>query len=126
MWGMVAAAIASVAVVVALQAQEHRMAATSSAPSAPAAGTVIFSFSDDEAMRAFETQWQQRQTLMARMAVLQSYWKQEQANLAQVNEHLLATYHLDASNTYTLDRDRRVLLEHPQPPTEAVPPTPTP
>jgi hypothetical protein len=114
MWGVVAAAVASAIVVVALQAQEHRLAKAPPQPSTQAAeekGEVVFTFPDEAAMQTFATQWQQRQAMMARMAVLQDYWKQEQANLAQLNQQLLTDYHLDVSKAYTLDRDKRVLIE---------------
>ena len=114
MWGLVGAAVASVVVVVALQAQEHRLAATPAQPaqaSAKEEGKAVFTFPDDAKMQEFAARWQQRQAMMARMAVLQGYWKQEQANLAQMNQQLLTDYHLDVSKTYTLDRDKRVLLE---------------
>ncbi len=113
-WGVVAAAAASVVVVVALQAQEHRLTNTPPQPSTKAVeekGEVVFTFPDDTAMQTFAMQWQQRQAMMARMAVLQGYWKQEQANLAQLNQQLLSDYHLDVSKTYTLDRDKRALIE---------------
>ena len=120
LWGVIAAAGASVVVVVALQAQEHRLAKTPPPPVAQPAkeakeakeeGTAVFTFPDDATMQAFATLWQQRQVLLTKAAVLQDYWKQEQANLAHINQQLLTDYHLDVKNNYTLDRDKRVLIE---------------
>lgn len=119
-WGVIAAAIASVALVVALQAQEQRLAAQQEQVTAEKEeGKVIFTFADEEKMKAFAATWQQRQAMLAKMAVLESYWKQEQSRLDQTNQQLLADYQLDVNKSYTLDPDRRVLLESPQPATEA-------
>ena len=77
-------------------------------------------------MKEFTHLWQQRQTVLLRMTVLQSYWNEEQAALAKLNDQLATTYHLDATKNYSLDSTRRVLIErenpHPPPPTAGAAP----
>ena len=82
---------------------------------------VAFTFSDDDQMKQFAQLWQQRQVVLTRMAVLQDYWGLEQAGLGNINKELLSKFNLDVSKNYTLDTDRKVLLERETPPT----PTPT-
>lgn len=72
---------------------------------------VAFTFENDEKMEEFTRLWQQRQGMIVRMTVLQAYWNEEQAALAQVNNKLAADYQLDTSKNYSLDPKRRVLIE---------------
>ena len=62
-------------------------------------------------MRQFGQLWQQRQSVMGRLSMLQDYLDQEQASLTYVNQKLWSQYHLDVSKPYTLDTNRRVLVE---------------
>ena len=105
----------SVAVMVALQAQENQATPpTAESPSSTAPQEhVVFTFADDAQMRQFAQLWQQRQGMMARMVVLQGYWNQEQASLAKLNEQLLDQYHHDVAKNYALDSERKVLVEQP-------------
>ncbi len=122
MW-IVGAGVASVALMIALRAQEQSakpiaagQASSSAAPAAPAASgeeKVAFTFTDEEQMKQFAQVWQQRQALLTRMAVLQAYWNQEQGGLTQMNQQLLSQFNLDVNKNYTLDTDRKVLVEQP-------------
>ena len=85
---------------------------------------IAYTFDDEAKMKDFTQLWQQRQTVLLRMTVLQSYWNEEQATLAKLNNQLATTYHLDATKNYSLDSTRHVLIEREnlrssQPPTPA-------
>ena len=82
---------------------------------------IAYTFDDEAKMKEFTHLWQQRQTVLLRMTVLQSYWNEEQAALAKLNNQLATTYHLDATKNYSLDPTRRVLIERESPRTP--PPT---
>ena len=119
---VVGAGVASVALMIALRAQEQAAKpisasnppGPSSAPAAPVGPEVVaFTFTDDTQMNQFAQLWQQRQAALTRMAVLQSYWSQEQGILAQMNQQLLSQFNLDVNKNYTLDADRKVLVEQP-------------
>ena len=122
MW-VLGAGVASVALMIALRAQEQSakpiaggQASSSAAPAAPAASgeeKVAFTFTDEEQMKQFAQVWQQRQAALTRMAVLQAYWNQEQGALTQMNQQLLSQFNLDVNKNYTLDTDRKVLVEQP-------------
>jgi hypothetical protein len=126
-WILVAGAIVIGGVVLTLQAKEQgKTPAQPPAPApsgaaatqtgAPAEGeTIAFTFTDDAQMQQFARLWQMRQGTIARMAVLQAYWGQEQGNLKGVNEQLLSQYNLDVSKNYTLDTNRKALVERPAP-----------
>ena len=122
---IVGVGVTGVALMLALQAQERQTsapasvqkpAATPSAASKPAKETTAFTFKDDDQMKQFAQLWQQRQATLTKMAVLQSYFAQEQAVLADQNKQLLSSYSLDVSKNYTLDTDRKVLVEREAPP----------
>ena len=114
--------LVSLALVWALHAQERNTRDTSPGqPTAEAPGAedqIAFTFADEAQMQVFAQLWQQRQVMMTRMAVLQSYFQQEQSGLSQLNQQLLAQYNLDVMKNYRLDPDRKVLLELPTPPAE--------
>ena len=86
-----------------------------------AEGKVAFTFSNDDQMKQFAQIWQQRQVVLTRMAVLQDYWSLEQSGLGNINKDLLSKFNLDVSKSYTLDTDRKVLLERETPPPAAPP-----
>ena len=129
---IVGAGVASVALMLALRAQERQAStpAPAASPSSESAAeeNVIFTFSDEDQMRQFAQLWQQRQNAMTRMTVLQSYWNDEQASLGQLNQQLLSQYKVDAgqNHAYTLDPDRKVLIERPAPAGAAAQPGETP
>jgi hypothetical protein len=113
----------------ALRAQEQQAkpgaavapAASTAAPAAPGEEKVAFTFTDNAQVQQFAQLWQQRQAVLAKMAVLQSYWREEQANLGTVNQELLTRYNIDVNKNYTFDPNRKVLIEkeaQPQPPAE--------
>jgi len=87
---------------------------------------VVHTFADDAAMEAFAQLWQQRQSMVVRMAVLKAYWDSEQQLLNQLNDTLKTTYQVDVTQRYTLDNQRLVLIERPAPPApqEAAAPAP--
>ena len=123
---IVGAGIASVPLMFSLQAKERRSKAP--APAEPASTTqpaptappeqVAFTFTDETQMQQFAKLWQQRQAAITRMAVLQVYWDQEQAGLQLANEQLLSQYNLDVSKNYTLNTERKILIERETPPVE--------
>ena len=124
----IGAGVASVALMIALRAQEQQggKADPAKKEAAMAKGTataedkIAFSFSDDPQMQQFAQMWQQRQAVLTRMAVLQDYWNFEQSGLTASNKQLLEKFNLDVSKNYTLDTDRKVLVEREAvtPPTE--------
>ncbi len=89
---------------------------------------VAHQFDTDEQMRQFVQMWQKRQAIMVRMAVLESYFDQEQAVLAEVNKTLATDYHLDISGSknYTLDDKRKAIIERPGPAAPQATETPSP
>lgn len=104
--------------VVSAEAAKKKSDAQLAAPSAKPASQesapaekIAYTFDDEAKMKEFTHLWQQRQTILLRMTVLQSYWGEEQAALAKLNNQLAATYHLDATKNYSLDSARRVLIE---------------
>jgi hypothetical protein len=96
----------------------------------PASGSepekVVFTFENEEKMNEFTDLWQQRQAMILRMTVLQSFWNEEQTRLAQLNKQLETQYSVDVSKNYYLDGDRRVLLERETPPQVPAPAATTP
>jgi len=129
----IGAGITGVALMIALRAQEQpggkadpaKAAATAQDAAAPA-DKIAFTFSDDQKMQEFAQLWQQRQVVLTRMAVLQSYWNVEQGGLNETNKQLLEKFNLDVNKNYTLDTDRKVLVEReaaPQPTELGQPPT---
>ncbi|GEM_PF-2321234 len=119
---VVGAGVTSVALMFALRAQEQQVkpstttAAIAAAPAPKGPEKVAFTFADDTQLQQFGQLWQQRQASVAKMAVLQSYFKEEQANLGRVNQELLSRYNIDVNKNYTFDSARKVLLEQPMPP----------
>ena len=99
-------------------------AGTEDQPSSPDAAkpeesAVAFTFKYEDQMREFGKLWTLRQASLTRLAVLQDYATEEQAELAQLNKRLLSQYNLDIQKNYTLDTDRKTLIEKPLPsPTE--------
>ncbi len=83
--------------------------------------TAAHTFASEDEMKAFATLWQQRQTANIRMAVLQSLWDEQKAELKKVSDTITSTYQLDATKNYSLDAKRRVLVEHEAPPAPVSP-----
>lgn len=79
-------------------------------------GTVVHTFADEQELQAFGNLWQQRQGSGVRLAVLKSFWDEEDADLTKLNSTLTETYTLDVAKNYTLDAQRRVIIERPAPP----------
>ena len=87
---------------------------------------LVYTFENEEKMKEFETLWRKRQAAIVRMTVLQSYWNEEQAGLVELNNKLTTSYQVDITKNYSLDTQRRVLIEReeaPQPPEAPVAPT---
>ena len=91
--------------------KEQAAKKTEATPAAKAEEKIAFTFENDAKMEEFTKLWGQRQGMIVRMTVLQAYWNQEQAGLAQLNNKLAADYKLDATKNYSLDAKRRVLIE---------------
>ncbi len=87
---------------------------------------VAHTFASEDEMKAFATLWQQRQTANIRMAVLQSLWDEQKAELKKVSDTMTSTYQLDATKNYSLDAKRRALIEHEAPPAPVGPVATTP
>ncbi len=126
---IIGAGLTGAALMLVLQAQERQTGAPASAqkpaatPSAASGSEKIaFTFPDEDQMRQFAQLWQQRQATLTKMAVLQDYFTQEQTALADQNKQLLSTYNLDVSKNYTLDTDRKVLVEREAPPEQPAQP----
>lgn len=124
-WWMIGAGMTSVALTVALQAQERpatKPAAATTASNAPAAASqdpqekAAFTFTDDAQMRQFGQLMQKRQAMVTRMAVLQAYFENEQTGLKELNDELLNKYHLDTNKNYRLDPQHKTILEQPEEP----------
>ncbi len=81
----------------------------------------IFTFTTNEEMQEFAKIWQQRQGTLARMAVLQGYWNQEQDSAQRITQELTSRYHLDATKAYSLDPLRKALIEVERPEPAAPP-----
>ena len=106
--------LASLTVVVTLQAKERKeknQAAPAPQAVQPPQPPPAFTFTTDEEMQEFAKLWQQRQVALSKMAVLQSYWTQEQDAVQRVTKELASRYRLDATKTYTLDVPRKALIE---------------
>ena len=97
-------------------------------PAQPAAGSpgekIVFTFGDEAKMNEFETLWRKRQAAIVRMTVLQSYWNDEQGGLVELNNQLSKDYQVDIKKNYSLDTQRRVLIEREEPPQSAEAPAP--
>ena len=78
-------------------------------------GTEVHTFPDEASLQEFAGLWQQRQALLLRVAMLESYWNGEQAVLGQLNDQLTSGYSLNLEQNYTIDADRRVLIEQETP-----------
>ena len=83
---------------------------------------VVHTFADEAAMQEFAKLWQQRQSVIVRMAVLKNYRDVEKNNLVQIEKKLAGDYSMDMAKQYTLDEKRRVLIERQVPPAPQVAP----
>ena len=88
-------------------------------PASAEGGTVVHTFATEDEMKTFATLWQQRQGSGVRLAVLKSFWDEENTELTKLNTTLTETYQLDVTKNYTLDANRRVIVERPA---DATPP----
>src|SRR3989338_3939599 len=74
---------------------------------------IVYEFADDAAMGEFAKLWQQRQKALLRLAVVRAYWDNEQSGAAALNTQLETQYHLNPASNYTLDAEKRSLIERP-------------
>jgi hypothetical protein len=91
-------------------------------PAAGAEEKAVYTFPDQAAMESFAQLWQQRQSVIVRMAVLKAYWDSEKQALTDVDQAFMTQYHMDMTKQYTLDDKRRVLIERPAPAPSATTP----
>ena len=100
------------------------------APAQPAAAPasapeerVVHTFKDEQELQHFVELWQQRQGILVRLSVLQAYLGEEQAGLAELERQLGETYHLNlqALDRTVIDLEKRVIVEHAQPPAPPAP-----
>ncbi len=98
------------------KAQVAPAASSTTAPAKPGSEKVAYTFPDEAKIQEFTKLWQQRQASVLRMTVLQSYWNEEQAALAELNNKLTSEYKVDTSKNYFLDREHRTLVEREAPP----------
>ena len=90
-------------------------------------GKVVYTFKDEDELKQFTQMFMAKQNVLTRVAVLGQYMGLEQENLKQVNGQLFLQYKVDPEKNYTLDGEKRVLMERPTPPappTAATPPAP--
>ena len=78
-------------------------------------------FKDDAELAGFSKLWQQRQGILLRLSVLQAYVGEEQAALRELDKDITGKYGLDFNKNYTFDRERKALIEVPEP----TPPAPS-
>ena len=99
--------------VVSCQAKERKPKADAAKPAVQQAPEPppVFTFATDEEMQGFAKVWQQRQASLAKMAVLQSYFNQEQETVQRIADELSTKYHLDSNKSYALDIPRKALVE---------------
>ena len=99
--------------VVSCQAKERKPKADAAKPAVQQAPQPppVFTFATDEEMQEFAKVWQQRQTSLAKMAVLQGYFNQEQDTVQRITGELATKYHLDSNKSYALDIPRKALVE---------------
>ncbi|MBI3996562.1 MAG: hypothetical protein HY352_02775 [Candidatus Omnitrophica bacterium] len=90
----------------------------------PASEKIVYTFENQDKMLEFTKIWQRRQGVVVRMTVLQAYWEQERADLDELNKKLSTDYQLDVTKNYSLDTDRRVLIEREAPPAAPISTTP--
>ncbi len=73
--------------------------------------TIVHTFATDDEVKAFANQWQQRQGIITRMAVLRAYWAEEQTRLNEMDAQLTSAYKLDLKKRHVLSPERKVLIE---------------
>ncbi len=112
-WG-VGLGVIALAVAGAVEAAKDKKGQAKKEEAAPVAKPdekIAYTFKDDAELQAFTQLWQQRQGILVRMTVLKGYWDQEEAGLAELNTKVAADYQLDSAKNYSLDTQRRVLIE---------------
>ena len=77
---------------------------------------VVYAFKDQDELQQFSQLFMVKQNIITRLAVLQSYAAQEGANLEQINGQLFLKFKVDPNKSYTLDAEKRTLIERPTPP----------
>ena len=87
----------------------------------PAEGKIAYTFKDDTEIQEFMKLSQQRQGIFLRMTVLQAYFSQERAALEELNNKIASMYKLDSTKNYSLDNQRRALVEVETPPALSAP-----
>lgn len=114
------AAVAALLIVALKQQQQKPQSApnTATAQQAPVE-KIVFTFADDAQIQRFGELWAERQASVTRQAVMRSYWDAEQADLDNVNNKLNQQFGMDVNKEYTLDTDRKVLIERPAPAPDA-------
>lgn len=85
----------------------------------PAEEKIVHTFKDENEIKEFAKVWQQRQATLVKMSVLKTYFTEEEATLAQLNNKLVNDYKVDTSKNYFLDAQRRALVERELPPPTA-------
>lgn len=119
--GVIALAVASI--VEAAKNKKDQDKKEEAAPIAKPDEKIGYTFKDDTDMQAFTQLWQQRQAIIVRMTVLKSYWDEEEVALANLNAKIATDYKLDPTKNYSLDTQRRVLIER-ELPMQTAPATP--
>ena len=115
----VGAILASVALIVALQAQEQGASNPPATPAGAAPEKIAYTFASDAEIEEYTKLLQERQGILIRMQVLNQYFAQEQTNLRTINDSIIAKYQLDSTKAYFLDPTRKVLIEQEAPAADA-------
>ena len=89
---------------------------TPTSAATPAEGPVVYTFADQDELQQFSQLFVIKQNILTRLAVLQAYAGQEAANLEQINGQLFLKFKVDPNKNYTLDAEKRVLMERPASP----------
>lgn len=112
--GMMAVVIGLVVVPGAAAAEELSAAPAEPVPAASmqaGAGNVVYTFADEASLNEFQELWRQRQGLLLRMSVLEAYWDEGQAALAELDRQLASRYQLDLMKNYVYDSERKAIVE---------------
>ena len=87
-------------------------------------GKVVYTFKDEDELKQFTQMFIAKQNVLTRVAVLGQYMSLEQENLKQINGQLFLQYKVDPEKNYTLDGEKRALMERPAAPPAATPAVP--
>ena len=74
-------------------------------------GKIIYSFQNEDDLKAFAQLIQLKQSVLNRIAVLQNYQLTERANLENVSGQLMLKFRIDPNKNYNLDPEKKIVTE---------------